>query len=111
MDAACWLAPALVMPVAARGERFGIVACGEPLLGRGPEPQIVGSTRSAHLRRNPARVDGVAIDVLPKPGDCHCEGRDEELAVGVGASRTATAPALWTPEARSVTSSPRGARG
>jgi hypothetical protein len=92
VDAGGRLGAALVIPVAAGGARFRIIAGGEPDLGEVPEPQIVGRTGAAHLRGHPAGVHRVAERVRPYPGDGSGERGDEELAVRIGARRTVAAP-------------------
>jgi hypothetical protein len=43
--------------------------------------KIVGRSRTAHLRRDPARINGVTQDVRPAPGDREGECGHIELAV------------------------------
>src|SRR5919202_4057536 len=91
-DGGMRLDPALVIPVAARGARVGIVAGGKPLLRKVPESQIVGRTWSTHPRRHPARVHGVAEHFRPYPSDGKGERGEEQLAVGVGPVPVPAAP-------------------
>jgi hypothetical protein len=41
--------------------------------------EIVRGTRTAHLRRHPAGIDGITQHVGPAPRDCERESRQIEL--------------------------------
>lgn len=75
----------LVVPVAAAGARFRVVAGGEPLLRAVAEFEAVGGSGSAHAGGYPSGVDGVGQNIQEQAGDRRGEGADVELAVSVGA--------------------------
>ena len=52
-----------MMPISAADGRRRIVAHRKPRLREMPLFEIVRRTRTTHLRRNPAGIDGVAQDV------------------------------------------------
>ena len=70
-----------MVPVAAADGRRGFIAHCEPCLCQMALLEIVWRSRTAHLRRDPARVNGATQDVRPAPGDREGEGGHIELAV------------------------------
>ncbi len=82
----------LVVPVFAAAARLGFVTGGKPFLSEVPEPEVVGSTRSAHSGGHPAGVDGIAVHIGPDASDSDGESGDEQLAVRVRAGPASSAP-------------------
>ena len=75
-----YLRPA-VMPILAADRRRGIIASRKPRLGEIALLKIVRRARASHLRRHPARIDGIAQHLGPQPRDREGERCQIELAV------------------------------
>jgi hypothetical protein len=86
--------PLVVMPIAATDPGGGIVADRKPSLCEVTHFEIAGCSATAHFRRHPARIDGVAEKIGPLAGDREGERRDIEFAFGV---RAAVVPAALDP--------------
>ncbi len=84
-EAAGWGgARSAVVEAAAADGGVGIAAGGQPDLRVRAQREIVRSTRAAHLRRHPARLDRVRERARPAPGDREREHQVEQLRVRVG---------------------------
>ena len=70
-----------MMPVAAADDSSGIIADRKPGLGEISHLKIVWRSRAAHFRLDPARIDGVAQNIRPPPGDGVGERCDVQLAL------------------------------
>src|SRR4029079_18872039 len=79
------------LPVLATAPRRRLIADREPRLGEIAHVEIVRRARTAHLRRNPARIDGITRDIRPQPCDRESQRGDVELALCIR-SRRAPSP-------------------
>ena len=78
-------------PVAATRLRGGIVAGRKPGLRLMALCEIVRRAGTAHSRRHPSRIDGVAQDFRPAPGDRERKRGEEQFAVRVRLVRVPSA--------------------
>src|SRR5258707_6847436 len=78
-----WRLPLLVVPVTAAHGGGRVVADREPRLGARARLEVTGCPGTAHFRRDPAGIDGVAENSRPGARGSERERDDVQLGLGV----------------------------